>query len=199
VAVMDGRGPELGVVFTSMNCIELGTGRRLGVRKAQTCHRGRALETLLEGNFVTGPTALIRKECFRKVGMYDSTIGFAPDWELWIRMARCFDSEVISEPLYNYSIHTNQLTANYRIQILGLQRILGLHADLFTKYPKAHAHQLVHLGLLYYHCGNAAQARVCLKRGMICHRLWIRPYKLFLLTFLSQPSFQRLLDFRERA
>ncbi|PWT85604.1 MAG: glycosyl transferase [Acidobacteria bacterium] len=197
VKVLDSSPPETGVVYTGCDHIELGTGRKVGTRKVS--RRGRVLEHLLRENFLPGPTALVRKKCFQEVGEYDSTVRYGPDWEMWIRIARYFDFEVIPEPLYRYSIHTNQLTANFGLQLAGLERILELHSDLFLKHANAHARQLLQLGLLYYLCGNPAEARVILKRGLRRDPFHSRGYKLFVLSFLSRHSFQRLLALREGA
>jgi glycosyltransferase involved in cell wall biosynthesis len=197
VKVMDSSPRKIGVIYTGCDYVELGTGRKLGTRKVY--QRGRVLEQLLTKNFLPGPTALVRRKCFQEVGEYDSTVRYGPDWEMWIRIARYFDFEVIPEPLYRYSIHTNQLTSNFALQLAGLERILELHSDLFLKNASAHGRQLLELGLLYYLCGKPAEARVILKRGLRRHPFYGRGYKLFLLSFLSRRSFQRLLALRERA
>ena len=141
---------------------------------------------------------LVRKECFQKVGLYDTTVRYGPDWEMSIRLARCFEFEVIPEPLYNYSFHADQLTGNLQCQIDGLQRILEIHSDLFAGRFKAHSHLLVNLALLYYRSGNRSQARLFLKQGIRRRPFWFRPYKLFLLSYLSEQSFRKLLALRER-
>jgi glycosyltransferase involved in cell wall biosynthesis len=196
VKVMDSSPPETGVVYTGCDYVELGTGRKLGTQKVY--QRGRVLEHLLTKNFIPGPTALVRKKCFQKVGEYDPTVRYGPDWEMWIRIARYFDFEAIPEPLYRYSIHANQLTANFGLMLVGLERILELHSDLFLKHASAHGRQLFQLGLLHYLCGNPVEARVILKRGLRRDPFYGRGYKLFLLSFLSRRSFQRLLGLRER-
>jgi glycosyltransferase involved in cell wall biosynthesis len=197
VRVMDGCGPDTGVIYTGMYHIELNTGKK--VYSEEACRRGHILEQLLENNFVTGSTALVRSECYRKVGMYDPTVRFGPDWEMWIRIAKYFEFESIPEPLYCYSIHRNRLSANFAIQIEGLRRILELHSNLFLKNSKAHSRQLTNLGLLYYLCGNPTQARMFLKRGLCRYPMWARPYRLFFLSFLPRNSFLKLLALQERA
>jgi glycosyltransferase involved in cell wall biosynthesis len=196
VKVMDSSPPETGVVYTGCDYVELGTGRKLGTQKVYL--RGSVLEHLLTNNFLPGPTALVRRKCFQEVGEYDSTVRYGVDWDMWIRIARYFDFEAIPEPLYRYSIHTNQLSANFGVQLAGLERILELHSDLFLKHASAHGRQLLQLGLLHYLCGNPVEARVILKRGLRRDPFYGRGYKLFLLSFLSRRSFQRLLALRER-
>jgi glycosyltransferase involved in cell wall biosynthesis len=197
VKVMDSSPPETGVVYTGCDYVELGTGRKLGTQKVY--QRGRVLEHLLTKNFLPGPTALVRKKCFQKVGEYDPTVRYGPDWEMWIRIARYFDFEAIPEPLYRYSIHTNQLTANFELHIAGHERILELHSDLYRSHAKAHGRQLTQLGLAYYLCGNPVKARVVLRHALRRYPFYMRAYKLFLLSFLSENSFHRVLAVRERA
>ena len=196
VSLMESSTQALGLVYTGMHLVELATRKTLSTWIPQ--HRGCVLEPLLEKNFPLGATALLRMECFRTVGTYDPSIPYGPDWEMSIRIARRFNVEAIPEPLYRYSIHPKQLTANPRIRLAGLQKVLELHSDLFAGHPKAHAHQLVNLGLLHYLCGNPREARASLRRGVLCYPLWVRPYKLYLLSFLSADFFNKLLAFRER-
>jgi glycosyltransferase involved in cell wall biosynthesis len=54
-------------------------------------------------NFIAPMTTLIRRECFDRVGLYDETL-FAEDWDMWLRISRCYD--------FAYS---HEISAKYRI------------------------------------------------------------------------------------
>jgi glycosyltransferase involved in cell wall biosynthesis len=54
-------------------------------------------------NFIAPMTALIRRECFDRVGLYDETL-FAEDWDMWLRISRCYDF-----------VYSDEVSAKYRI------------------------------------------------------------------------------------
>ena len=43
---------------------------------------------LLKGNFIGSPATLVRKECFKKAGMFDEKLSHLVDWEMWLRIDR---------------------------------------------------------------------------------------------------------------
>ena len=57
-------------------------------------------------------TSLIHKSAFDKYGLFDETIGYAEDYELWLRycVLHHFRLHFIPKTLYKYRIHETQLT-----------------------------------------------------------------------------------------
>jgi glycosyltransferase involved in cell wall biosynthesis len=55
--------------------------------------------TLLKINLVGTPTALVKPECFEKVGLFDENLSIFQDWELWIRISKYYKFKIIHEPL----------------------------------------------------------------------------------------------------
>jgi len=89
---------EVGVVYT-------GFWKIWGHRKIYipspgiTRKEGNIHDGLLAQNFVAAPVAVVRKECFRKVGGFDEELPTLMDWELWIRISKCYRFRCIDEPL----------------------------------------------------------------------------------------------------
>ncbi len=50
---------------------------------------GNVFRKLLEGNFVLAQTALWRRTCYEKVGLYDESIS-TEDWDMWLRVSARF-------------------------------------------------------------------------------------------------------------
>lgn len=83
------------------------------------------LYKLLLYNYI-GPTvtALIKKECFYKVGMFDETLPAKQDYDLWIRLVNKYRVIGINEPLYIYTRHiSHQITDDYTSIIDGYKKI----------------------------------------------------------------------------
>ena len=60
---------------------------------------------LLRRNFIGGPTLLIKKQCFDKVGCFNEELMFFEDWEFVLRLAKEYDAVFVPEVLYDYFEH----------------------------------------------------------------------------------------------
>ncbi len=71
---------------------------------------------LLEGNLICAPSVLVRREELIKVGGFDTELGFACDYALWMKL--CFDRRVafLSEHLVQYRWHADNETHRYRFE-----------------------------------------------------------------------------------
>jgi GT2 family glycosyltransferase len=89
---MESLPEDVGVLYSDAYQIDE-TGRMLpgmfiSAHRASTANpEGWIFDTLLEGNFIPGMTALIRRSCFEVVGGYDERLAFE-DYDMWLRIAR---------------------------------------------------------------------------------------------------------------
>lgn len=74
--------------------------------------RGYLYPELLRRNFIGGPTLLVRKECLEEVGLFDETLAIFEDWDMVLRLSRCYDAAFVAEPLYDYFEHEKSLTTD---------------------------------------------------------------------------------------
>jgi glycosyltransferase involved in cell wall biosynthesis len=65
---------------------------------------------LFERNFLSAPTALIRMDCFKKVGLFDESLKYAQDYDLWMRILKYYDTRLLRQPLVKYRWHGKNLT-----------------------------------------------------------------------------------------
>lgn len=73
-----------------------------------------------------GPTAtaLIKRECFFNVGMFDESMPSKQDYDLWIRIVKKYKAIGINQPLFIYTRHdSNQITKNYSLIAKGYYKI----------------------------------------------------------------------------
>ncbi len=63
-------------------------------------------EKLIENNVISGgaSTPVIRRKCLEKSGMFDESIPYSGDWELWLRISMDYVIAVIPEPLACYRV-----------------------------------------------------------------------------------------------
>jgi len=69
-------------------------------------------KSLLGYNRVNAPSAMIRKECFLRLGGFRITIQFTTDFEYWMRIAMHYDVQYLGKSLIKYRMsHNNQWTS----------------------------------------------------------------------------------------
>ncbi len=64
------------------------------------------------GNALCHPTAMLRREVYDTVGLYDPRLAQVPDLDLWIRVSMRFDIHVLPEPLTAFRIRDQQQNAS---------------------------------------------------------------------------------------
>ena len=121
VAIMESEPDSVAVVYS--NCFRMDEkGNRLPdlyheARHVPDMPQGRILDNLLQGNFIPGLTALIRRACYEKVGLYDETLPWE-DWDMWMRMARHYSFIYSPPPAAQYRIHPSSITLSDTTRML---------------------------------------------------------------------------------
>jgi len=76
-----------------------------------TVFKGRNfLANLISANSVPAPAALVRKECYEKVGLFPLDMPYAGDWYMWCNFALHYDVGYVAEPMVNYRLHDLNMT-----------------------------------------------------------------------------------------
>jgi glycosyltransferase involved in cell wall biosynthesis len=80
--------------------------------KALPVKNKNALADLLQGNYISGIGALIKRSAIESVGLWDTSIPIE-DWDMWIRIAMKYEIETINRPLFYYRKHAKAISNNY--------------------------------------------------------------------------------------
>jgi glycosyltransferase involved in cell wall biosynthesis len=115
--------------------------------------KGNLFKELLKGSFIGGITPLIKKECFQKSGLFDTSLPSGEDWDMWIRISKNYEFDYVPEALAIYHIHGKQISANFDDTINGFQKILEKYSNEICRYPSIYNEHLIRLGIFY--CINA--------------------------------------------
>lgn len=103
------------------------------------------LRTLLQGNRVSAPAVLARRERYERLGGFPLDLPFTADWYMWCLFAMDSDVGYLAEPMVTYRIHDSNLTRTFladppemmrnelevrwrirrRAQAMGARRIAG--------------------------------------------------------------------------
>lgn len=64
-------------------------------------------KSLLGFNPVNPPSAMIRKECFERLGGFSKKLQFTTDWEYWMRISMHYDVGFLAAPFIGYRMYHN--------------------------------------------------------------------------------------------
>jgi glycosyltransferase involved in cell wall biosynthesis len=78
------------------------------------------LKSLIRGNLILAPSAIVRRECYEKMGVFPNApvwageeldFTWAQDWYLWCLFALAYDVGYLSEPMVCYRLHDLSVTS----------------------------------------------------------------------------------------
>ena len=99
---------------------------------------------------------MIRSSVFDTVGLFDERFEYAEDTDYWIRLLQRYWLAGITEPLYVYHLHNEQLTQHRPGKARGWELLLSKHTDQLT--PRAIATHRLKLANLYVSFDSVSKA-----------------------------------------
>ena len=142
------------------------------------------LRLLLEGNFITVSSAMVRRSLFETLGGFFEPIRVVEDWDLWLRIAASHPVDFVDEPLVRYRFHAGGISRNYRLMWNGRDRIIRRvmesargQALTWPMRRRVRAHMWLTNA---WEAGLARQRREAIDAYALSSRYWpfdLRPYK----------------------
>jgi glycosyltransferase involved in cell wall biosynthesis len=191
VELLEKSPAEVGGVYTGCLNVDRSSGRVRG--RVVPTKRGNILEDMAVKNWVGTPsTVLFRRECFARVGLFDESIAFGVDYDMWIRIAAAYRIEYISEPLVKYYIQGDRLTTNHELVIRGLENQLIKYRGLFCKSREGLSRRYRIIGTLYCYNGDLKKGRRSLLKAIRTNPFELRQYFHLCTSFLGPRNFLRI-------
>jgi len=126
-------------------------------------------------------SAMIKKECFDKVGLFDEKFpGFA-DLEIFIRLSKLYHFHHIKEPLVKYYV-TEGISSNANVLFTVRKLLLEKYVEDIKENREFLANQYFSMGVALCSCGELRQGRSYLVKAVMAYPLNIRS---LLLAFIS--------------
>jgi len=158
------QNPKLGVVDTHVFFVDE-QGNKLFPAGA-SYPEGSLLERQIVTNLVLcGSSAMVRRECFETVGLFNTSLRACEDWEMWARIAFNYPFSIIEEPLVYYRQHPNNMSkdvelmfANAREAIESIYQTIPLPSELKKLKRLAYRSSSYYLATKAYGNGNYSQA-----------------------------------------
>ncbi len=171
VSVLSRRPPSVGGVYTGFFVVEMTVGNIL-YTKIPTIS-GNIYPELLRHNVIGTPsTLMLRRACIEQVGLFDPSIVYGVDYDLYLRIARYFAFDCIGQPLVRYHVHDGRMSNDPDVLLLGMKalaRRYGRERGFFLNRKV--------LGSCYFDAGTACIDRNQRKRARL----------LFLYSILMNP------------
>jgi glycosyltransferase involved in cell wall biosynthesis len=192
VGLLDDCADVVGGVYTGFVKIDRTTGELLA--SVVPSKRGHILHELGRSNCIgTASTVMLRKKCFDEVGLFDETIDFGEEYDMWIRIAHRFDFTYAAEPLVRYSIHEERLSTNYGTMIRGLDRQLRKHGKFFAASPENFSRRYIALGALYCYTRDVEKGREAFRKAIQISPLMLKQYLYLGLSLFGFEAFRRVM------
>ncbi len=101
--------------------------------------QNRLRENLLVKNIVSGGSnALIKKECFDAVGLFDEGLKSAEDWDMWLRIARRYSVRFVQRPLVKVRTGQNTMSG-----IRNASKMLENELKVLDKYYAGNIDEII--------------------------------------------------------
>jgi len=93
-----------------------------------------SFERLFMGNIISSSTAVVRRCCFDKVGLFNESIGLraTEDYHMWLRIAAKFKVLYLDQPLGYYRIHEGSIRLDQERSLVNLYNCL---TDIWRLHP----------------------------------------------------------------
>lgn len=141
-------------------------------------------------------TAMIKKEVFVDVGLFDETFPAFPDFEFFIRASKQYYFCHIPEPLIKYHATLDSISSDMSNLITAKKMILEKYYDDIYLENKLFANHLFSIGNSLCRNGDVKEGRKFITRAIEKNPLDIRFYPAFIFSFLGHRSYSSLISLK---
>jgi len=92
---------------------------------------------LLEENFISTPTVMVRKECFEKAGLFDEAVRSVEDLDLWLRISTSFEIFCLPQVVCRRRIHAFNTSRDRAVSDPGLVMVFENNWRRFADFAPA--------------------------------------------------------------
>ena len=175
--------PDVGLVYTGVEFIDTQGNPYDGDLSWDEPEREVLYEDLMTHNIITGTTssAMIRRSCLERVGLFDESMNTCEDFDLYRRIARYYKFYKVDLPLVRFRIHGDNTQHNSSAMAKGweitIRKISGDTPPEFEYYKnEAIIKNLAQIARLYRQDGRIYRFIIFCAKS-ICHRPnWILRY-----------------------
>jgi glycosyltransferase involved in cell wall biosynthesis len=75
------------------------------------------IKAMSKGNIINGCTVMMNRKIFDLIGVFDETLPYTHDYDLWLRIVQKFDIQFLSQPLLLYRVHPQMGSNKHAVSI----------------------------------------------------------------------------------
>jgi len=193
VKVFENTPPEVGVVYSDMWRITENKKEYFYSPKIMSGNKIKYKQALDYGVRKIGiQTALIKKECFDKVGMFDEKFPRLIDLELFIRLSKHYYFYHIEEPLVNYFDADKGISSNTESFVTAQKLILEKYFEDIQKDKKMLAKHYFSIGVNLCLNGDSKNGRNYLIKTVKAYPLNVKLLLALLLSFFGEDVYNKV-------
>jgi len=156
---------KTGVVYSRIKRIS-DKERKLIPTEKEVVREGNVHRDLFLENWIVAlPAALVKKECFRKAGLFDEDFPRYQDWELWLRISRDYHFQYLPQVLVDSYMLGKGIRSDNQALLKATELIFQKHQKEIKKDKAIFASWCFRLGDLYYHHQEMKKAREFFKKA----------------------------------
>ncbi|MDF0750461.1 glycosyltransferase [Marinobacter sp. 71-i] len=125
-------------------------------------YSGRITRYLLADNSVSITTALVRRRCFDEMGGFDTSVGVADDYELWLRFSARYYYQYEPDIVASYRVMADQISSDKRRRFAANERIIR---EFLARYGQVLSPGDRRWGVARFYCRKARYLSRVGKRG----------------------------------
>ena len=168
------KNPELSAVSSDNVCFETVLPEAERLRPDRQPLKSIGLRDLVYGvPFSGGSGAVVRRECFQRVGLFDESLRAVEDLEMWLRIAARYPMVRLQEPLNFVRVHATSMSAKADLMEQNHQKVVD---KVFAHIPELRGKWLwkrvatarLHRGvaIMHFEAGNRLAGRRSLRRSI---------------------------------
>jgi len=205
--------PDVGMVYCDFQTIDpQGSVIEESVAQCRERQRpsGDVFQKLFLDSFIAAIGALIRKECFDRLGGFDETLLWG-DYHMWLRIARHYRIDYVPKVLAMYRQHDSQSTRSLPVlrreedpvALAAIKSIVNLYPEIRQELGEKTIRQRmasIYFGGAYYwfDAGAYPNARIHLIKAMSIWPSNPRYYLMYLATLLRPSQIEAVRRVRRR-
>ena len=198
VEILDNSPSKVGGAYTGYIGVNF-ADQRVMYRKVPS-KKGDIYRDLLRRNVIGTPsTVLIRRACIEKAGLFDGSVFYGIDCDLYLRIARHFHFEYLEEPLVKYHIHDDRITSNPEIVSKGLEAMSRKYASErgFLSDRKIRSLGYLSVGVNFCFRNNTSKGRRAFLKSILLNPFEWKSYFNLGLTLFGSRNFVKLKKMKD--
>jgi glycosyltransferase involved in cell wall biosynthesis len=191
LAIIEDSAPDLGLVYTSFEAIN---GDKIVWRKIATS-RGYVYHDMLRRNLIGATsTVLVKRACIDRVGLFNDSIPYGVDHDLWLRISRYYRIEYVAIPMVRYSVHPERLSNNLDIVFRGFEERLNRYPECINEHSRYCSDQYVFFGAMFSLKGNLKLGRQLFLSALKLYPYSLRTYFNLILSFFGSEIYKKVKE-----